>query len=81
MRNNTNPEDFYFVQGIRSIGFHCSLKDSKFVDIIREKMESLRKGRSKVIEEGHTLILGWTDKTILLIQDPAAQHCTPLILK
>lgn len=39
------------------------------VDVIREKMESLRQGRSKVIENGHTLILGWTDKTILLIEE------------
>jgi len=39
------------------------------VDVIREKMESLRQGRSKVIERGHTLILGWTDKTILLIEE------------
>mmetsp|Transcript_58915 Transcript_58915/g.103103 ORF Transcript_58915/g.103103 Transcript_58915/m.103103 type:complete len:825 (+) Transcript_58915:103-2577(+) len=39
------------------------------VDVIREKMESLRQGRSNVIEREHCLILGFTDKTILLIME------------
>jgi len=39
------------------------------VDIIQEKMELLRQGKSKVIEKEHTVVLGWTDKTILLIQE------------
>ncbi|KAJ0972253.1 hypothetical protein J5N97_020212 [Dioscorea zingiberensis] len=31
-------------------------------DAISEKFDSLRKGRSEVIEKNHTLILGWSDK-------------------
>ncbi|KAG9446966.1 hypothetical protein H6P81_013094 [Aristolochia fimbriata] len=31
-------------------------------DAISEKFDSLRKGRSEVIEKHHTLILGWSDK-------------------
>ncbi|KAK9146156.1 hypothetical protein Sjap_006059 [Stephania japonica] len=31
-------------------------------DAISEKFDSLRKGRSEVVEENHTLILGWSDK-------------------
>ncbi|KAL6909537.1 hypothetical protein ACP4OV_001818 [Aristida adscensionis] len=31
-------------------------------DSISEKFDSLRKGRSEVIEQNHTLILGWSDK-------------------
>ncbi|ONI27733.1 hypothetical protein PRUPE_1G102500 [Prunus persica] len=31
-------------------------------DAISEKFDSLRKGRSKVVEQNHTLILGWSDK-------------------
>ncbi|XP_074584188.1 putative ion channel CASTOR isoform X3 [Curcuma longa] len=31
-------------------------------DAISEKFDSLRKGRSEVIEDSHTLILGWSDK-------------------
>lgn len=33
------------------------------VDIIREKMDSLRQGKSKIVEQDHTIILGWTEKT------------------
>ncbi|KAK0608476.1 hypothetical protein LWI29_031250 [Acer saccharum] len=31
-------------------------------DSISEKLDSLRKGRSEVVEQNHTLILGWSDK-------------------
>ncbi|KAG6550567.1 hypothetical protein Mapa_007936 [Marchantia paleacea] len=31
-------------------------------DAISEKVDSLRKGKSEVIESNHTLILGWSDK-------------------
>ncbi|XP_011655555.1 ion channel CASTOR isoform X2 [Cucumis sativus] len=31
-------------------------------DSISEKFDSLRKGRSEVVEQDHTLILGWSDK-------------------
>ncbi|KAL2485341.1 putative ion channel POLLUX [Abeliophyllum distichum] len=31
-------------------------------DAISEKFDSLRKGRSEVVEQYHTLILGWSDK-------------------
>lgn len=37
------------------------------VDVTREKMEGLRQGKSKVVEAGHTVVLGWTDKTIPMI--------------
>jgi hypothetical protein len=33
-------------------------------DAISEKFDSLRKGRSKVVEQNHTLILGWSDKLV-----------------
>lgn len=35
-------------------------------DSISEKFDSLRKGRSEVIEKNHTLILGWSDKLVYL---------------
>ena len=34
-----------------------------------EKLEKLRKGRSLVIEENHTLILGWSPKVIHIISE------------
>ncbi|KDO16036.1 hypothetical protein SPRG_18429, partial [Saprolegnia parasitica CBS 223.65] len=39
------------------------------VDSVREKMDSLKKGKSNVVEENHTLLLGWTDKSIYLIKE------------
>jgi len=36
-------------------------------DAISEKFDSLRKGKSEVIEKDHTLILGWSDKLVILI--------------
>lgn len=37
-------------------------------DAIGEKVDELKKGRSRVLEEGHTLILGWSDKLMPLVQ-------------
>ena len=34
---------------------------------LESRLEELRKGRSKVIETGHTLILGWSDKVFSII--------------
>lgn len=34
-------------------------------DAISEKVDSLRKGKSEVIESDHILILGWSDKLVL----------------
>lgn len=35
-------------------------------DAISEKVDSLRKGKSEVIEKNHMLILGWSDKLVTL---------------
>ncbi|KAG2727619.1 hypothetical protein I3760_01G165800 [Carya illinoinensis] len=40
-------------------------------DSISEKLDSLRKGRSEVVEQNHTLILGWSDKLGSLINQLA----------
>lgn len=34
-------------------------------DSISEKFDSLRKGRSEVVEQNHTLVLGWSDKLVM----------------
>jgi Trk K+ transport system NAD-binding subunit len=36
---------------------------------LNSKLEQLRKGKSKVIEKGHTVILGWNSKGIQLIRE------------
>ncbi|KAH8068886.1 hypothetical protein JL720_12090 [Aureococcus anophagefferens] len=35
------------------------------VDVIREKMDQLKMGRN-VLEEGHSVILGWTDRALII---------------
>lgn len=37
-------------------------------DAISEKVDSLRKGKSEVIEKNHILILGWSDKLVILLR-------------
>jgi len=39
------------------------------VDAIRARMEELKRGKSAVVETGHYLILGWTDKSFSLIRE------------
>lgn len=36
-------------------------------DAISEKFDSLRKGKSEVVEQNHTLILGWSDKLVIFV--------------
>jgi len=40
-------------------------------DSISEKVDSLKKGKSDVIENNHTLILGWNDKVYCIVQQIA----------
>jgi hypothetical protein len=36
---------------------------------IGESVDELKKGKSRVLETGHTLILGWNDKALAIIQE------------
>ena len=36
-------------------------------EAIGDKIEDLKKGRTEVLESGHTLILGWSDKMLNMI--------------
>lgn len=40
-------------------------------DALAQRMDSLKHGLSKVLEENHTLILGWNDKVLPLIREIA----------
>lgn len=39
-------------------------------DSISEKLDSLRKGKSEVVKQNHTLILGWSDKLVSAPSNP-----------
>jgi voltage-gated potassium channel Kch len=41
---------------------------------IERRVDELRKGRSEVIEEGHTLILGWSEKVFPVIAELVLAH-------
>lgn len=49
-------------------------------DAISEKFDSLRKGKSEVIEKNHTLILGWSDK-LVSFYPVIILFCTPFQLR
>lgn len=36
---------------------------------LEAKLDSLRKGRSKVVEEGHTVVLGWSEQVFTIISE------------
>eukprot|EP00755_Sulcionema_specki_P034224 Sspe_Gene.20976::Locus_7784_Transcript_1_1_Confidence_1.000_Length_2450::g.20976::m.20976/K21866/POLLUX, DMI1, CASTOR; ion channel POLLUX/CASTOR len=40
-------------------------------DAISEKFDSLKQGKARVVETDHTLVLGWSDKTLPLIREIA----------
>ncbi len=62
---------FRFVGLLITIGgiFILSTLIGVLTTSLDEKMEQLRKGRSMVIEENHTLILGWSPKVIHIISE------------
>ncbi len=41
---------------------------------LEAKLDSLRKGRSKVVESGHTVILGWSDQIFSIIPELVAAN-------
>ena len=43
-------------------------------DGLGERMDELRRGRSRVLEEGHVLVLGWSDKVLPLIRELAVAN-------
>ncbi len=49
--------------------FVCSTLIGVLTSGINDKLQDLRKGRSLVIEEGHSLILGWSPKIIHIIEE------------
>lgn len=50
-------------------------------DAISEKFDSLRKGRSEVVERNHTLILGWSDKLVGSYVNKTRRSCCIIVIK
>lgn len=47
-------------------------------DAINARVEGLKKGKSKVVEAGHTLILGWNDRILPLVEQVPSHSLSPL---
>eukprot|EP00929_Paragymnodinium_shiwhaense_P005127 TRINITY_DN10667_c0_g1_i1.p1 TRINITY_DN10667_c0_g1~~TRINITY_DN10667_c0_g1_i1.p1 ORF type:complete len:947 (-),score=153.23 TRINITY_DN10667_c0_g1_i1:70-2910(-) len=64
------PEQRVVAAGITLLGilFFSSVLGLS-VDFVRDKMDSIRQGKSRIIETDHTLILGWTEKTIHIVAE------------
>jgi Trk K+ transport system NAD-binding subunit len=43
---------------------------------IDRRVESLRRGRSFVVEEGHSLVIGWTDKVPTIVSELVEAHAS-----
>ena len=79
--------------GRRSVGVVLSLGGMLFFallvgiisETIAEKVEELKKGKSDVLEAGHTVILGWSDKVIpslrqLILANESEEVATVVVL-
>ena len=47
---------------------------------LESRIENLRKGRSRVIERGHTVILGWSDQVYPIHLGAGDRQCQPTAL-
>ncbi len=45
-------------------------------DGLGERMDELRRGRSRVLEDGHVLVLGWSDKVLPLVRELAVANAS-----
>merc|ERR1719401_2134603 len=39
------------------------------IDVFQAKMEALRQGKAMVVEQDHTLVFGWNEKAVLIIEE------------
>jgi hypothetical protein len=66
-----NPWSYLLVMLVVTLGslFMVSILIGALTSSIEGKMEDLRKGRSQVVETGHTLILGWSPQVFTIISE------------
>ncbi|WP_214107687.1 CASTOR/POLLUX-related putative ion channel [Acrocarpospora catenulata] len=56
--------------------FIVSLLVSLLTTGLKSKVEDLRKGRSRIIETGHTVILGWSDQIFTIVGELVQAHAS-----
>lgn len=57
----------YIVKRSHDTGTLSEWWPATYPEAIGDKIEDLKKGRTEVLESGHTLILGWSDKMLNMI--------------
>src|SRR6185503_19052575 len=66
-----NPWQFLLVMFFVTLGslFLVSVLISILTTSIEQRVEALQRGRSKVIEDGHVVILGWNEQVFAVISE------------
>ena len=66
-----NPLQYLLVMLVVTLGslFMVSVLIGTLTSAIEGKLEDLRKGRSRVLETGHTLILGWSPQIFTIVSE------------
>src|SRR5450759_420812 len=69
--DTTNPLAYMFVMLAVTLGrlFMVSILIGTLTSSIQGKVEDLRKGRSRVLENGHVIILGWSPQIYTILSE------------
>jgi Trk K+ transport system NAD-binding subunit len=61
--------------------FYFAVILALIVDWVRDRMDSIKKGKGFIVEEDHFLILGWSDKALTLINEFTSHDiCTSIVV-
>ncbi|GGO04157.1 lipoprotein [Microbispora rosea subsp. aerata] len=75
---DTGTAPFLAIMLVASLGgiFIVSILVGVLSAGLRTKIEELRKGRSRIIESGHTVILGWSEQLYTIVSELAKAHAS-----
>ncbi|MGW4801178.1 CASTOR/POLLUX-related putative ion channel, partial [Nonomuraea sp. NPDC004297] len=70
--------------GYMAVMFVCSLGGLFIVSMLvgllsnglKQKVDRLRRGRSRIVESGHTVILGWSDQVFTIVAELVKAHAS-----
>ncbi|MFC6577128.1 potassium transporter TrkA [Planomonospora parontospora] len=76
--SDTGSAPFVALMFVASLGglFIVSALVGVLANGLKERFEQLRKGRSRIIERGHTVILGWSDQVFTIVRELVQAHAS-----